>query len=206
VEPPAGLAVGLAKTAHRRLFVTAAGIDDETSRRPSRLPGWTVGHVLTHLARNADGHVRRLAGALEGREVPRYAGGAEQRDREIATGAGRSKDALFRDVTESARRLERMWVLSEEAGWPSAGLLADDDFPTTGSPFRRLREVEMHHVDLGLGYEPADWPDEYVAWELSASLERLPERLLDRGDDRRFLAWLAGRGAWPQGLRLKSWL
>ncbi|MGD0833774.1 MAG: maleylpyruvate isomerase N-terminal domain-containing protein [Candidatus Dormibacteria bacterium] len=206
MEPQPSDALGLARTAHRRLFVTAAGIDDETGRRPSRLPGWTVGHVLTHLARNADGHVRRLAGALEGREVPRYEGGDEQRDGEIAAGAGRSKDELFRDVTESARRLERIWVLSQEAGWPNAGLLAGDHFPTTGSPFRRLREVEMHHVDLGLGYELADWPEEYVAWELSASLERLPERLVERGDDRRFLAWLTGRGGWPQGLRLRPWL
>jgi maleylpyruvate isomerase len=205
VEPEPGVAVWLAKTAHRRLFVTAAGIDDATARRPSRLPGWTVGHVITHLARNADGHVRRLEGALEGREVARYGGDADQRARDIEAGAGRPTAELFRDLTESARRLERTWARSEDADWPHAELLAADSFPTTGSPLRRLREVEMHHVDLGLGYEPADWPDEYVAWELSASLAHLPERLADRGDDRRFLAWLTGRAGWPPGLRLKPW-
>ena len=23
--------------------------------------------------------------------------------------------------------------------------------------------AEVHHVDLGLGYEPSDWPEDYVA-------------------------------------------
>ena len=32
-----------------------AGLDDAGARSASLLPGWTVGHVLTHLARNADG-------------------------------------------------------------------------------------------------------------------------------------------------------
>ena len=32
--------------------------------------------------------------------------------------------------------------------------------------FARWREVEVHRVDLGLGYEPEDWPAEYVRLEL----------------------------------------
>ena len=35
--------------------------------RPSLLPGWTVGHVLTHLARNADSMTRVLVAAGEAR-------------------------------------------------------------------------------------------------------------------------------------------
>ena len=206
VEPEPSLAIGLSKTAHRRLFATAARIDDETARRPSRLPGWTVGHVLTHLARNADGHGRRLEGALEGRDVPRYPGGDDQRDGDIEAGAGRPARQLIRDLTESAQRLEQVWTRCERAGWPNAELRAGDRFPTTRSPLARLREVEVHHVDLGLGYQPADWPDEYVDWELGASLARLPERLTDPDDARRFLAWLIGRSDWPAGLRLEPWL
>jgi len=48
------------RESHARLHRTAAQADDATMRRPSRLPSWTVGHVLTHLARNADSVVRRL--------------------------------------------------------------------------------------------------------------------------------------------------
>jgi maleylpyruvate isomerase len=25
----------------------------------------------------------------------------------------------------------------------------------------RLREVEIHHVDLATGYRPGDWPEEF---------------------------------------------
>jgi maleylpyruvate isomerase len=74
---------------HERLIATASKIDDATARRPSRLPGWNVGHVLTHIARNADGHYRRVQAALRGESAARYPGGKEQREREIEEGAGR---------------------------------------------------------------------------------------------------------------------
>ena len=35
----------------------------------------------------------------------------------------------------------------------------------------------MHHVDLGLGYEPSDWPEDYVAWELPVLLATVPDRV-----------------------------
>ena len=38
------------RASHRRLDEAIAGLTDEQARQPSRLPGWTVGHVLTHLA------------------------------------------------------------------------------------------------------------------------------------------------------------
>lgn len=206
MEPSTGDAIALATAAHRRLFESLESLDDPVARRPSRLPGWSVGHVLTHLARNADGHVGRLEGALEGREVPRYPGGPEQRDADIEAGAGRPAAELVADVRASAARLEETWARCEQAGWPNADLLAGDGFPATGSPLRRLREVEVHHVDLGLGYEPSDWPAEYVDWELTVSLPRLPGRLPGQEGSRRFLAWLIGRGGWPDDLRLRPWL
>lgn len=189
---------------HRRLLQTLAAVDDEAVRQPSRLPGWTVGHVLTHIARNADGHTRRLVGALRGEDLPRYPGGSEQRDAEIAEGAGRPASELIDDVRTSATRLEAVWEQLEEVGWPGADLYADDDFPVSQSPLRRLREVEVHHVDLGLGYEPAEWPDVYVQWELRLALQRLPSRF-EPGDERRFLAWLLNRSPLPDGLELRSW-
>ena len=38
-----------------RLLATAGALTGAQVAGPSRLPGWTRGHVLTHLARNADG-------------------------------------------------------------------------------------------------------------------------------------------------------
>ncbi|MGD1034108.1 MAG: hypothetical protein ABR977_06730 [Candidatus Dormibacteria bacterium] len=45
-----------------------------------------------------------------------------------------------------------------------------------------------------------------MAWELAASLERLPARLGGGAEARRLLAWLTGRAGWPEGLTLGPWL
>ncbi|HEU5107251.1 MAG TPA: maleylpyruvate isomerase N-terminal domain-containing protein, partial [Micromonosporaceae bacterium] len=170
-------AVAACRAAHERVVATARAVTDEVARQPSRLPDWTVGHVLTHIARNADGHAHRLSGALRGEDLARYPGGMSQRDQDIEDGAGRPAGELAADVADSARRLEEAWDRCAASGWPNDHLLGDDRFPISGSPLRRLREVEIHHVDLGLGYEPADWPDFYLDWELAHALKRLPGRL-----------------------------
>ena len=69
-------------------WATSSGLDDATVARSSRLPRWTVGHVPTHLARNADAHVRMLEGAAAGEITDQYEGGAG-RSAEIEAGAGR---------------------------------------------------------------------------------------------------------------------
>ena len=63
----------------------------------------------------------------------------------------------------------------------------------------------MHHVDLVLGYAPANWPDEYVAWDLDVLLSTVSERLADPSHRRDLMAWLAGRGALPSDLTLDPW-
>jgi maleylpyruvate isomerase len=199
-------AISLCKAAHERFFATASKVDDQTARKPSLLPGWTIAHVLTHVARNADGHTRRLEAALRGQEVARYPGGPEQRNREIEEGAKRPVKELLRDVELSAARVEDIWARSQQAGWPNAELLAGDRFATYDSPVRRLREVEVHHVDLGLDYKPTDWPEEYLQWELPLALAGLPDRIADRDQRCRLLAWLIGRQSVPAEIELKPWL
>jgi maleylpyruvate isomerase len=198
-------AIGLCRAAHTRLRATAERITDEQVRSPSRLPGWTVGHVLTHVARNADGHVRRLEGALRGEPVPRYPGGPAQRSDEINQGAPRPAADMAADLDTSQRRLELAWERSVAAGWPHAELMGDDHWPTTASPVRRLREVEVHHVDLGLGYEPSDWPDDYVTWELPMLLATVPSRVRRPEDMRALVAWLSGRRPTPTAVQLDPW-
>ncbi|MGH9105508.1 MAG: maleylpyruvate isomerase N-terminal domain-containing protein [Acidimicrobiales bacterium] len=68
-------------------MVTAERLTDERVRAPSRLPGWSVGHVLAHLARNAEGYARRLEGALEGED--RLAGQPARRWHRLAAGPRR---------------------------------------------------------------------------------------------------------------------
>jgi maleylpyruvate isomerase len=198
-------AIQLCRTAHTRLRATAERITDEQVRSPSRLPGWSVGHVLTHVARNADGHAWRLEGALNGEDVPRYPGGPAQRVDDINEGALRKAADIAADLGTSQRRLELVWERSVAAGWPHAGLLGDDHWPTTASPGRRLREVEVHHVDLDLGYEPSDWPEDYVTWELPTLLATVPSRVHRPEDLRALVAWLSGRRPAPPAIQLDPW-
>lgn len=188
-------AAQLCRAGHERWLVSLRGLDDSQARRPSRLPGWSVGHLITHLARNADAHARRLDGALRGEDVPKYPGGPAQRESEIAAGAGRSARDLVADLEHSQQELDQLFTRCSAAGWPGRELLGGGDYPATASPAHRLRETEMHHVDLGMGYEPEDWPAEYVAWDLRCFLDTVPDRLRRPGERSTFLFWLAGRTA-----------
>lgn len=203
VVPPLETAAALAgaREAHARLLVGLADLDDAAVSRPSRLPGWTVGHVVTHLARNADAHVRMLEGAANGEIADQYEGGVEGRAAEIEAGAGRAAAEQVADLAEAIARLELAWDAATEAVWahgfgrnPVGELLACADLP-----FRRWREVEVHHADLGLDFGPAEWTAAYVDTELPRSLAGLPARLsLD--DRRTLLAWLLGRAGDPPPL------
>ena len=203
LAPPLETAAALAgaREAHARLLTGLAGLDDAAVARPSRLPGWTVGHVITHLARNADAHVRMLEGAADGGIADQYQGGAEGRAADIEAGAGRPAAELVADLAGAIARLELAWDATSESVWaqgfgrnPAGELLACADLP-----FRRWREVEVHHADLGLEFGPADWSAAYVDTELPRSLAGLPARLsLD--DRRTLLAWLMGRAGDPPPL------
>lgn len=193
------------RESHARLGVRLDAVDDVVVRRASRLPGWTVGHVLTHLARNADSFVRIIEGATDGRRVAQYPGGPEQRDGEIQTGAVRSSAAIVNDVRSSSERLARALESATQAAWDGAGVILDGTvIPCRQLPLRRMREVEFHHVDLDMGYEITDWPDEFVALSLSAELPRLTDRIAATAERARLLAWIAGRANEPGSVEFGS--
>ncbi|MBA2768338.1 MAG: maleylpyruvate isomerase family mycothiol-dependent enzyme [Sporichthyaceae bacterium] len=146
------------------LLLTVDALDDAALREPSLLPGWTRAHVLTHIARNADGMVNLVAWARTGEEVPMYAGGREGRDADIEAGAGRHIGDIRLDLTDSAERL-----LQSFAGFPDEGLDREVALASGATaygweiPSLRVREVEIHHVDLGSGYSTYDWSPEFAA-------------------------------------------
>src|SRR5262245_61714365 len=80
---------------------------------PSLLPGWTRGHVLTHIARNADSFVRLLDAARNGEVVAQYAGGVEGRNADIEAGSTRDWDSLVDDVRSSARQLDEVFATQD---------------------------------------------------------------------------------------------
>lgn len=182
------------RRAHRSLLDDLAGLTDEQCRSASHLPDWTVGHVLTHIARNADSVIRRLEGAARNEVVDQYPGGYAGRAADIAAGAGRPAAELAADVRGTATRLEdRCATLPKEAWDRSTRDVSGAERPANTLMFTRWREVEVHHVDLGLGYTAADWPEGLVSAWLPRELERLPKR----ADPNRLLAWVIGRGPAP---------
>jgi maleylpyruvate isomerase len=153
--------------ASRNLTQAAGGISDAQAREPSLLPGWTRGHVLTHIARNADSLRNLLIWARTGVETPQYASAGE-RDAGIAAGAGRPAAELRADVEESAAAFAAEAASMPATAWDAEVRgLRGPGHPAWYAVWRRLTEVEFHHVDLGTGYRPADWPATFTGQGLT---------------------------------------
>jgi len=178
-----------------RLLATATALSDAQAREPSLLPGWTRGHVLSHIARNADGMVNLLNWAKTGTETPMYAS-AESRSADIEAGAGRPAADLTADVRESAARFAAEAAAMPGDAWTvQVHALRGPDFPALGVLDRRLSEVEIHHVDLAAGYAPSDWPADFVA----DALARVADSFTGRDDAPCCLVWAEGA---PHGYRI----
>jgi maleylpyruvate isomerase len=170
---------------------------DEGARRPSLLPGWTLGHVLTHIARNADSVVWRLAGAARGEVRDQYPGGQVQRQAEIEAGAGRSTAELVADVRTTSAAVERAMRELPVAAWDAWSRNSRGEAEQSRLVvLSRWREVVLHHGDLGL--EPVEARPELVTACLAHDLVRLPERT----DPVELWRWVLGRGDPP---RLRPW-
>ncbi|MFE8016528.1 maleylpyruvate isomerase family mycothiol-dependent enzyme [Streptomyces antibioticus] len=196
--------------ATERLLVAVGKLDNASVAEPSLLPGWSRGHVLAHIARNADA----LVNVFEGR--PMYADAAV-READIERDAPRPLPEQLTDVRESAERLRR--AAAVPADWSRTVELRNGVTDTAARvPFRRWVEVELHHVDLGIGYTLEDLPAEFTERETAFLAERFtghpevpPTRLTDgtrvwhtgreadapevtvTGSPADLLGWLAGR-------------
>jgi len=201
-----------------RLLATASALTDEQARAASLLPGWSRGHVLTHIARNADGLRNLLIWAHTGVVTPQYRD-AQARNDEIEAGSGRPARELAADAAQSAARFaEQAAQLAGDDWQVMVSGLAGPAHPAWVVLHRRLNETEFHHVDLDVGYRPADWPDWFVAGQLDFMTARFAEDgdapavlVTDSGTGRTYrtganpevtvtgpgsevLAWLTGRG------------
>jgi maleylpyruvate isomerase len=195
-------ALAAVRDAEFRMTALVAPLDDDALARPCRLPDWTVGHLVTHLARNADSHVRRTRAAIDGVMVDQYPGGQAQRQEEIEAGAHRPAAAVRIDLEEASSRLLDIWSDVPVHAW--ANVTRDGsgrERPLDELPGRRWLEVEVHLIDLDCGPTHRDWSDAFVDARLpemrAGAAQRLPPgaRLPDPGslDGRDELAWLYGR-------------
>ena len=101
---PVASAIADVVTSTDSVFADIDGLSDAQAREPSMLPGWSRGHVLTHLARNADAMVNLLTWARTGDETPMYPS-REQRNADIEAGSGRPASDLVADVHATHERM-----------------------------------------------------------------------------------------------------
>jgi maleylpyruvate isomerase len=196
---------------------TVDGLSAEDLAAPSRLPGWTRGHVVAHLALNGEA----LAAVLDGiaheepdahDEITMYRSD-EARDADIdelaAADASELRERLLAGCTAFADAVPRVPADAWERlvpRTPGGSLFRSGDIP-----LMRHREVEIHHADLGAGYTHEAWSPAFVA-------DLLDTVVVDRAADGPFTVratdldreWTVGRGAGPivsgAGADLGWWL
>ncbi len=190
--------------AHQRLLGSLDTLTDSECRQPSLLPDWSRGHVLTHLARNADSHTHLLIAAGNGDIAVQYPGGVKARNQAIEDGSNRSAGDLIKDVRSSIYSLEAAWAAATPVTWAGEGRTTRGAvIPMSDIVFLRWREVEVHHADLGCEFGWQQWSDLYVRSELARQLTtrrnsdpmgsaELPQIAKELSPAHR-LAWLLGR-------------
>lgn len=179
---PSDLPLDHIDRATARLSKTLDGLADDDVRRPSLLPGWTRGHVITHLARNADALTNLLRWARTKTPQQAYAS-QEARNAGIEDGARRSARKLRADFVETAEKFR-----AEANALPAdrhdflVRVLNYPEFPAAQIPLARWVELELHHTDLDLGYAVADWPEAFARLTL-------PDPMRSQRDDR--ISWMS---------------
>ena len=162
--------------ASQRLIRAVDALPEDAWAVPSLLPRWSRAHVVAHLALNGEGLATAVVGALEGRTVTMYPSD-ERRDADIdklgAAEPAEIRDRLFAATTGLR---EALAALAEE---PSRAETVIHRTPGSARHFAagdvgdmRLREVEIHHVDLDAGYSPADWSLDFASELIEGGVQR----------------------------------
>jgi maleylpyruvate isomerase len=159
------------------LLGATIAVTDDAWRAPSLLPGWSRGHLATHLARQADALRRVTGGAMGGKPQEMYPLPG-QREEEIEAGAGRSGLELQVDLDTSAGLLDEAFLALQEAeAWDREVVLRGGlRVPARLLPLARLLEVALHHVDLDLGRKVTDIDEATADWLLEWCGLRLRQR------------------------------
>jgi maleylpyruvate isomerase len=157
-------AVRVLESATRRLVRTVDAMTDSQFAGPSLLPGWSRGHVVAHLTLNAEGLAGAVEGVREGRPVPMYPS-QEARDGDIEKLSGLQPSRLRERFLASTTTIHQAVAeLPEDlfGGRIERTPGSDRTFTAGRVGEMRLREVEIHHADLGLDYTFSDWPSDFA--------------------------------------------
>ncbi|WP_308012145.1 maleylpyruvate isomerase family mycothiol-dependent enzyme [Actinacidiphila acidipaludis] len=195
-----------------RLRALLPALTEEEVRGPSTLPGWTRGHVLSHIEGVGLALARQARYARRGRLIDVYDGGRPARDAAIEAGHRRSALQFTSALAAALDEVEASWAAVEPGDWERPVRYRDGVLLDAGLAW--WRELEIHTVDLELGPSGADWSPEFCAHAVEFLAARVPEgvRLTwstpDGAPDHTFgsgapvavtgtltdlVAWLAGR-------------
>lgn len=101
---------------------------------------------------------------------------SETRDRDIERDAPRPQAEQLADLAGSADRFEA--AAAAPADWSRTVTLRNGVTDSASRiPFRRRVEVELHHVDLRVGHELEDLPEDFVSREIEFLAERFDGHL-----------------------------
>jgi maleylpyruvate isomerase len=174
---------------------TALGrLVDEEFAEPSRLPGWTRGLVLAHLARNADAMGNLLTWARTGVETPMYAS-PEAREAGIEETAALPPPQLRADVLDAIGRLATAMHEMPPHAWAAPVRIRQGrTIAAAEVPWLRAQEVWVHSVDLDAGVTFADIPEDVLAAIVDGAF-----RMWDGRDQVPDVALFAGDREWGTG-------
>lgn len=195
-DPDPAWLVGRVADSQDRLDGSLGSLTETPAREPSALPGWTRAHVLAHIAGNARTASEMFEGYARGEDVPQYAGSPTRRDDEIDADSDLPASALVELVQETGARCLAAYRAMPD--WDGTLQWLGGRSLVTRGPISRWREIEVHRLDLDLGYSPADWSTDFVEFHLARELPGLAGRAPDvTAPDlsaAQVLAWLFGRG------------
>jgi maleylpyruvate isomerase len=179
-SPQSAFLGGAVAASTASLLMSIDGLDPDDVGEQTELPGWSRGHVLSHLARNADALLRMLVGALGGTSLPMYPS-IEARNADIAAGASRPTEVIFQDVRITAETFGVAVGEVPAATWSTIVTLMVPLGPMEGPVAEilemRLREVEIHHSDLAVGHDFSTTDPVTLDHLIASTVERFRDRV-----------------------------
>lgn len=123
-----------------------------------------------------------------------YPGGRTAAEAETEAWSQRGAGELCAFLRDGFTALERSWDRLPGEAWTRRGVSSAGARSMAEFVERHLRDVFVHHVDLGVGYDARDWPPAFVNTELTKRLRDLP----GRAESHAILSWLLGRAPAPE--------
>ena len=161
-----------------RQLLAALDQPTEWAAHPSGLPGWSRGHVVAHLLGNAEGLLNLITWARSGVRTPMYAS-ADARSAAIDQRSPWPLPRLHGALAEKSAELSAACAdLVEPLTARDLVLGSGASVEAWEIPMMRVREVEIHRVDLASGYSADDWSSAFTL----RTLPQVQRTFITRGD------------------------